>query len=361
MNLINKTNPEETRNRYLEWWDGEGMILSNWGGLQPTLPAPPDLADPGSAPSVQAFWTDPVWRARSTDYVLRRQDHPGDLLPVAGTHIGPGSLAMFLGSEPGFQPDTVWYEPRPDDPSEWGELRFDPQNRWWKVQRNIVEESVKIGRGDYYTGMPDLIENLDILASLRGNQELLIDLLTEPDWVKQKLGEINKAWLAAHEDLYQLLRFSDGSSCYHPFFLWGPGRTIKIQCDFSAMIGPDQFAEFVAPYLREQCQYARHSLFHLDGPSCIRHLDLLLDIPELTAISWIPGAGQPHAGDPVWYDLYRRILDAGKSVQACLVPPEATLDLLNDVGSKGVYVMTTTSDEKEYLSLWESLRRHRVR
>ena len=35
--------------------------------------------------------------------------------------------------------------------------------------------------------------------------------------------------------------------------LWAPMRWYPLQCDFSAMISPDMFAEFVLPDLAEQC------------------------------------------------------------------------------------------------------------
>ena len=39
--------------------------------------------------------------------------------------------------------------------------------------------------------------------------------------------------------------------------------------------------------------------------------------------------------------MYRRILDAGKSVQAVGVKPEEVVPLLDAVGGEGMYVMTS--------------------
>ena len=95
-----------------------------------------------------------------------------------------------------------------------------------------------------------------------------------------------------------------------------------MQCDFSAMISPVMFERFVVPSLSEQCAWLDRALYHLDGPDCVRHLDLLLQIPNLHAIQWTPGAGEPGAGDPKWFSLYDRILRAGKSIQALQVSAE---------------------------------------
>jgi len=45
--------------------------------------------------------------------------------------------------------------------------------------------------------------------------------------------------------------------------------------------------------------------------------------------------------------MYRKILDAGKSVQAIGVKPEQVVPLLDAVGGKGMYIMTTARSEAE--------------
>lgn len=82
-------------------------------------------------------------------------------------------------------------------------------------------------------------------------------------------------------------------------------------------------------------------MFHLDGHQCIPHLDLLLDIEPLDAVEWTPDPQVPGGGDPAWYPLYRKILAAGKSVQAIGVKPEEVEPLLDSVGGKGMYIRRT--------------------
>ena len=71
-------------------------------------------------------------------------------------------------------------------------------------------------------------------------------------------------------------------------------------------------------------------------------------------IVWLDGSPQvsaPQGGDPAWYEMYRRILDAGKSVQAINVQPDEVIPLLNAVGTQGVFVMVTVDSEEEAQSL----------
>ena len=49
-------------------------------------------------------------------------------------------------------------------------------------------------------------------------------------------------------------------------------------------------------------------------PGELPHVDMLLDIPNLTGIQWTSGDGTYHVSDPAWFDLYRRIQDKGKNL-----------------------------------------------
>jgi 5-methyltetrahydrofolate--homocysteine methyltransferase len=66
-----------------------------------------------------------------------------------------------------------------------------------------------------------------------------------------------------------------------------------LSSDFSYLIGPAMFDEFVKPGLADSCRRLPHSFYHLDGPGQLAHLDSLLAIAELDGIQWVPGAGQP--------------------------------------------------------------------
>ena len=96
----------------------------------------------------------------------------------------------------------------------------------------------------------------------------------------------------------------------------------------------------MVPALTEQCERLDYSMFHLDGHQCTKHLDLLLDIDGLDAIEWTPDPQVPKGGNEKWHSMYRKILDAGKSVQAIGVKPEEVEPLLDAVGGKGMYIMT---------------------
>ena len=86
-----------------------------------------------------------------------------------------------------------------------------------------------------------------------------------------------------------------------------------VSCDFICMISPAMFAETILPSIEWETRRLHRSIFHLDGPGALKHLDALLAIPQLDAIQWTYGAGAGKAGD--WIDVYRHVQQAGKSVE----------------------------------------------
>jgi len=176
-----KKNRDETKRRFINWWNREGLLIGScpWDTI-PEIGTPhADVPDPGPPVSNQQRWADAQWRARADRHQLSRHAYPANILPLTDTNLGPGSLALFLGAEPEMDERTVWYRPCITDPESHPPLRFDAEKKWWKIQEAIIRENVRLREGDYIVACPDLIENFDILASLRGIQPLLVDLLEQ--------------------------------------------------------------------------------------------------------------------------------------------------------------------------------------
>ena len=244
-------------------------------------------------------------------------------------------------------------------PEERGPLTVDPASYWLKVHEETCRCCAELGRGKYLAGIPDLVENIDIISALRDPQTLMIDLVERPDWVEEKVWEINDAYVEVYNRLYEAIKLADGSSAFACFGIWGPGRTAKVQCDAAAMFSPAMFRRFVVPALTAQCEWLDHSLFHLDGTQCICQLDELLQIEALDAIEWTPQSSLPEqGGSPRWFDMYRRILAAGKSVQAINVKPDEVIPLLDELGPKGIYLFVAAS-RAEYEALYEKVEAYR--
>jgi hypothetical protein len=343
MNLAWKENWEQTKRRFIGWWNRGDLVvaINGYGGMPTDMPHEivPEVPLP---PSIEAGYLDVENRVRRNHYNMSRSWFPAETVPVANTMMGPGSLAFFLGCEPGFSRETVWFKPsiqHVERPEDLPPLKFDPECRWWKLTEETHRRQMELARGKYLVAYPDLVENIDILSALRDPQQLMFDLIERPAWVERSMFEINQAFFQAVDRLYEIIRQPDGSSAFCAFSIWGPGKVAKVQCDASAMFSPSMFRRFVVPALTEQCDWLDYSVYHLDGTQAMCHLDALLEIESLDAIEWTPQAGIEGGGHPRWYDLYKRIRAAGKSVYAAGVrPEEEVIALLDAVGPKGMYL-----------------------
>jgi 5-methyltetrahydrofolate--homocysteine methyltransferase len=113
------------------------------------------------------------------------------------------------------------------------------------------------------------------------------------------------------------------------------------------MLSPEMFREFAMPGFREQTAWLDHSLYHWDGPGAIPHLDALLELPDLNAIQWVPGSGNPPVHDSEWFPLYRRIRDAGKGLLFTGARADTLEMLYKKFGPEGVMASCYVDTEAE--------------
>lgn len=346
------------RQHHIDWWNHDGLVL--WLTAPANRPHE-DVPDPGPAPSLEARWYGPAWRVARQEYDLSRTYFGGDSFPMVGAWTGAGDLAAYLGCPVHLADNTIWYEPIIADPDQFrGPLQLHHDNPVLVRTLALVDHALSRSRGRFFVSQPDIIENIDILASLRGTQDLLIDMIERPDWVLARLREINAAFFEAFDLFYHRIKDVDGGNTF-VFNLWGPGRTAKVQCDACSMFGPDMFQQFVAPLLDEQCRWLDYAMYHLDGEECFPNLDALLTIESIRAIEWTPkfAYSTEGGGHPKWYDLYRRILAAGKSVQAICVKVDEVIPLLDAVGGRGMFIWVEAPDEATARRLEERVQAYR--
>ena len=146
--------------------------------------------------------------------------------PKASINIGAGSLALYLGSEPNFQPYTVWFTEVLEG-LDGPELAIDPENRWWIYHLEVIHRLVELSQGDYIVSIPDIVENLDILSALRGPQNFCIDLLDHAEEVKLRNNEVQRAFYQAYQAFYEIVKEPLDGCSFTAFRIWGPGKTAK--------------------------------------------------------------------------------------------------------------------------------------
>jgi len=86
---------------------------------------------------------------------------------------------------------------RPED----ARFEFRKDNVYWDFSTRLAREQLRLGRGKFLLQLPDLIEGLDTLAAMRGNERLLIDLTERPNWVHACLRQITDRYFHCYDIL----------------------------------------------------------------------------------------------------------------------------------------------------------------
>ena len=324
---------ERIERDYAAWWAHE---LD-----RPLVQIRGQVHDPeGDPPEAEAFTSNYPWEMSAEEIVAREtarletMRYHGDAYPSWWVNFGPGIAAGFVGAVVHTAADTVWFEPPgASGPPPIGEisLSYQADNPWWQRVRAIIRAAAEAWGRQVQVGFTDLGGNLDIAASFRTTQGLLYDLYDAPEEVERLVGEVTRLWLRYYDEQVALIApHCRGTMPWAP--IWSADTTYMLQCDFSYMIAPAMFERFVMPDLAACCDRLEHAFYHLDGRGQIPHLDLLMSLPRLRGIQWIPGDGAPPPHE--WLDLLQRIRDGGKLCQV-FVSAAGARTIVRELGGRG--------------------------
>ena len=310
--LLYKNDFDKTRERLTTWWNGDDIGRP---AMQLTVPREFPAEDIPEMPIPANWLTDYStsnyeYRVNLSRRACINTHYLAEAMPFVTPDLAPNCLALYLGSRGIEQPDTVWCEPCIDAP-ETAIFDNNPDNFYWNFTMRLGKEQLRLCKDKFIVQFPDLIEGLDTLAAMRGVEALLFDLIERPDWVHSSLTHITKRYFEYYNILYDMIK-DDKSGSY--FWAWAPGRISKLQCDFSAMISPEMFGEFMVPVLTTMTEQLDYCMYHWDGPGAIPHHDHLLSIPKITMLQWTPGSGIEPTMHKRWWPLFHKTIDAGKKL-----------------------------------------------
>jgi len=327
----------EARGRIRAWLAGEAadrpVIL---GRVRPRVPLP----EPAG---LEEAWLDVDARIERVRRDVERGGWFAEGIPSFFVNLGPGVLAGFATGKYRLGPETIWFPRAVESLDEILGLAVDREGRLFRTCLELTRRSLREGRGRWTTSITDLGGVTDVVASLRGNERLLIDLVEHPDAVRAGVAHIGRLWKEVFADLWAEVR-AEERGCATWLLPWSDGSHYPLQCDFSSMIGPDMFRTFVLPELRDLAATLDHPIYHLDGPDAVRHLPAILSIEGLRAVQWIPGAGSP---PPIaWPDVIRKIRAAGRSVYTYGTPDEV-IAMTRLFGARGMLYQLDVADADE--------------
>ena len=285
----------------------------------------------------------------------------GDYLPNVRVDFGPVFMGEMFGARTEFGSGTTWTHAFIDD--DWlvpsgaegsgaPDWTIDEDSRFWKQFVKLSGMVAADAAGRYLVRTPDYGGSGDVLLNLRGPEKLCIDVIERPDVVSEAANGIYPSWHRAVTENYRRV-LSHGAGIIHWIGLWSNAPYVIPACDFNYLIGPEQFNRVFLPDIARRAATVGRAVFHLDGTGATKHIDALLEIPEIRAIQYVTGAGTPSALP--WIDMFRKIQTKGRSlVITCLA--HEVMPLLDELKPEGLcFVPARGSGDPAIEDVFEAL------
>lgn len=339
-----KPDYEKSKERYAAFWNKE--ILD-----RPPVSIILPVNNPKPLPekkynSLEDKWKDIDFRAEVTSIEMANYNYYADALPITFPNMGPEIFSAWCGCGYNFGETTTWSEPCVKDWSKDSDKAiFSREHPLFKLTMDFTKRLLEYGKGNFIVGLTDFHPGGDHLAALRDPQELAFDMYDNVDYVKAKLKSALKEYFEAYDIFYEILH-----NAGMPSTSWlkaiDDGKYYIPSNDFSCMISKDMFDDIFLPGLIEECAFYDRSLYHLDGPGALKHLDSLLEIKDLDGIQWVPGEGNGFFED--WIQVYKKIQAAGKCIDINTLSVKTLPLLFENLKPEGVWISNINGITDQY-------------
>ena len=346
-----KSNESEARERLQAFWEG-----SSFGrpAIHATArnPAFEEKHWDGPAGGPKRLEFTPEWQAHIAVNAVESAIWLAEAMPgytvCVGGHLP--LLAVLVGGSYGYTRDdsgaawgSAWVEEL-DGVLDRPVPAFDPEHPAVVALVEALRCVAKALDGRAIAAPPCWVDPLTTLGNLRTEEVLCADLIDRPEQVKAWTAAATTLCLEANEHLYQEARSLGHGECLSWLGVMAEGRMDAVQCDFSIMLSPAMFEQFVVPTLRRQTKYFDFSIYHLDGDENMRFLNLIGATPDLNALQYTRIAGSTYPGRCL--DDYRLIRQQGLSLFVSCDDVEDAMEVTKTLGPDGLYIVLPQFDSE---------------
>ena len=337
-----KENFEETKKRMDAFWNKEYIDRCCLSITFPKNNQSEPLILPKEHYTLEESRTDVDCVFLRSEHWIKNTVYFAEAIPAVMPGFGVAAHSCYFGSKLIHAPDTIWFEPVIHEP-DINKLAYDENA--FDVHRRFTAGLAERAKGLFMVAGNDNCGIIDALANLRSNDDLLIDLIENPEFVEKARDKITEVWKKTQREFYDITKEgNDGGSSHSWMQTWSRGIHGQLQCDFSVMISAKHYERFVLPELEECTEFYDNSTYHLDGQEQIRHLDILLSVKNLDNIQWTHVAGQPKMSN--FIEVFHKIQKAGKGL--VLAPESDEIEfLLKNLSHKGLIISVGVKDADE--------------
>jgi hypothetical protein len=286
-------------------------------------------------PDLKSRWFDAEYQLDLFVESIRGRTFYGETFPIFCPNLGPNVYAAYYGGELEFGEVTSWIRHSVHNWDDVRQLSFSRGNEYFRKIEELTRVALDRCDGMFLVGYTDLHGSLDCAADWRDPQLLCLDIFDCPENIHTLVALANEHFLPTFDHYDSVLK-ARGQLSVNWMSIPSRGRFHVPSCDFTANVSAENFAEFYLPSLLAEVKAMTHNVFHLDGKAMIRHLDRILEVPEIQAVQWVQGVGNDL---PIlqWLPLIKRIRAAGKSLVIDLQLAELE-PFIAEMGPEGLYL-----------------------
>ncbi|MEI6168947.1 MAG: hypothetical protein WCS52_17330 [bacterium] len=229
--------------RVRTFWEAgleDGPLVSIW------LPEPPADLKRWDLASQVAYWEN-------------RRHLPDDTAPHVAISNEAETMAALLGVPVEYSAGSAWSTPILSNLAEGLKVRFDPGAPLYQELIRRIEAAK--GRPEYALKMIPVAGISDLLSALRGAQDLMMDLMEDPDSVAVLVAHVAGCWRYLMRDLLGRLPLYEGGLVGG--LAWMPGRGATVSADMMMMCSPDWFHDLIWPEERKLLNEFDSVIYHL--------------------------------------------------------------------------------------------------
>lgn len=100
-------------------------------------------------------------------------------------------------------PRTTWFDSWLEEPEAEGISYCCPEA--FQAQKDAIGRLLELSKGDYLVSVSDNAGVLDALAAIRGTDNLMMDMFTDPEFVEEGVQKLLPIYKQTEEELFRLV------------------------------------------------------------------------------------------------------------------------------------------------------------
>lgn len=347
MELLYKPDWEQTMQNYIAWWNREDFgrcglsVTARKAGTEHIQP-------PAFPPKVEDRWLDHTYLKTINEYRMKTTYYGGEAFPIWNPGYSWEGMGAYFGMKIDLDESTGWGYPLIEEGEltdhDFRQFKVDYESEAWKKSIAIHQLAVSESKGKSLPYIAALGSVGDVLAGLRTTNKLLYDMIDCPEYVHDFELYLIEQWNDVFCRLYDTVKDTSFGGTVPWMAMWAPGKFYIPQNDFSYMISTEMFRDVFLDALEKNLEMLDYSIYHVDGISAFRHVDMLCELDRLNGLQILPGDGKP---SPLHFmDVLKKVQSAGKNLHIT-IPANEVGEALENLSSRGLFINTWCDTEEE--------------